>query len=264
MPVRVVVAVLIVVTVAACTAPAPVEPPPTVAPFAGPPPAERLVRFDTVTIDQKQLLTLEFIGGKPFVLGDPCSHDYFGWAQRAGDDLQAAVVDVTPRLAAGDGDVILCTLGGYSRAVTVELAQPFSGTTVRDLAGYVHFVARPAGAVELRGLPRGWRLVSEGDVAESPTGRWRQTFRLAAADARSQDVDLYQAFGGPASVSGGEEQRNVKVAGAPARLYRQAPPGELVLVWQLGSDGLALVAYEQDFSVDELIALAESALIPED
>jgi hypothetical protein len=254
--------VLTAVALAACAAPVPVPPLPTEPVFAGPPPPERLVRFETVAIAEGRLVTLEFIGGKPFMLGDPCSHDYFGWAQRAGDELQAAVVDVTPRIPAPEGDVILCTLGGYPRAVTVELEEPFSGTTVRDLAGYVHFVGRPGGAVELRGLPRGWRLASEGEVPDSPTGRWRQTF--ADAKPGSHDVELYQAFGGPASVSGGAEPRSVKVGGKPAQLDRQASNGELVLVWQLGSDGLALVAYEQDFSVDELIALAESAVIPED
>ena len=38
------------------------------------------------------------------------------------------------------------------------------------------------------------------------------------------------------------------------------PDGELVLVWTLGTDGLALVANETDFSVGELISLAESAI----
>jgi hypothetical protein len=51
----------------------------------------------------------------------------------------------------------------------------------------------------------------------------------------------------------------VVVNGQPATLYRWPPNGELVLVWRLGNDGLALVAYEQQFSVDELIALADSA-----
>ena len=49
------------------------------------------------------------------------------------------------------------------------------------------------------------------------------------------------------------------VNGRRATQYRHAPNGELVLVWRLGNDGLALVAYEQQFSIDELIALAESA-----
>ena len=72
-------------------------------------------------------------------------------------------------------------------------------------------------------------------------------------------IDFYQAFDGPVNVSGGEEHRTVTVNGVPASLDRFAPDGELVLVWSLGHDGLALVADETDLSVEDLVALAESA-----
>jgi hypothetical protein len=64
------------------------------------------------------------------------------------------------------------------------------------------------------------------------------------------------------NVSGGEMVQQVEVNGAPAMQYYSAPTGEVVLVWRLGNDGLALVADEQKFSVDELFALAESATPP--
>jgi hypothetical protein len=72
-------------------------------------------------------------------------------------------------------------------------------------------------------------------------------------------VDLYQAFDGPVNVTGGDQQGTVTVNGRAATLYRNAPDGELVLVWRLGSDELALVANETDFPIDRLIILAESA-----
>jgi len=75
-------------------------------------------------------------------------------------------------------------------------------------------------------------------------------------------IDLFQAFGGPAGITGGEEVRSVEVNGTPATLYRYAPDGELVLVWALGDYGLALVVNETDFPPETLIELAESAISP--
>ena len=54
---------------------------------------------------------------------------------------------------------------------------------------------------------------------------------------RKGHVDFYQAFGGAANVSGGDEHRDVTVNGKPALLYRNPPDGELVLVWLLEETG---------------------------
>jgi hypothetical protein len=146
--------------------------------------------------------------------------------------------------------------------VTVPLAQPFLGARVRDLAGGTNFVRRPAGLVDLHGLPASWLLRSEGDVEGSPTGRWLRTYSPLAQPniATSENkLDFYQAFGGPADVSGGDAEQAVTVNGQIATLYRSSTDGELVLDWTLGTNGLALDANDADFSVAQLIQLAESA-----
>ena len=101
-------------------------------------------------------------------------------------------------------------------------------------------------------------------VEESPTGRWQRTWtKGGAADPGTSKgkIDLYQAFDGPANVTGGDEVRDVQVGGTPAKLYRNTD-GELVLVWTLGTDGLALVVNEADFPSDDAIRLAETVRIP--
>jgi hypothetical protein len=231
------------------TAPASIEPEasPAPTPKTAPPPGT-ITRFDTSELAYDSgILNSQFVGGAVYSKTNPYSHEYAGWAEQVGDALEAAVVDVTTP-PARPGDAI-----GFGRQVTVELPAPFLGSRLIDLAGYVHFVRAPAGLAELRGLPAGWLLRSSGDVQESPTGRWQRTYsRLPNPEigmSRNR-IDFYQAFDGAAGVTGGEEQRTVTVNGQPAELYRFAPDGELVLVWTLGSDGLALVVNERDFPVE--------------
>jgi hypothetical protein len=71
-------------------------------------------------------------------------------------------------------------------------------------------------------------------------------------------VELIQAFGAPANVSGGDPQPDVIVNGETATLYFWAPAGEFVLVWKVGADGVALVANLADFTREQFIALAKS------
>lgn len=108
-------------------------------------------------------------------------------------------------------------------------------------------------------MPDGWQLVAERDVEESPNGRWERTFAQSAGESREQSLVLYQSLAGPVNVTGGTENTSVTVNGRPATLYRFPPTGDLVLMWVLNENGLALVGYESAFTVDELIALAESA-----
>jgi hypothetical protein len=261
--------VLAVLAVAGCaTLPAPSEGPPASLddPATGliPPPGEA-VRIDNAKLSEDgAAVTLTFVGGKEYDPRDPCTNRYFGWAHEADGTLDVKVVNDTPPSAAG-GAAVACDAMGYTRTVTVKLETPFLGNRVHDLAGYIHFARRPDGLVELAKLPSDWKLVTESDVQESPTGRWQRTWTMGGLQPNGQSkgkVDLYQAFDGPASVTGGDEVHPAQVNGAAATLYRSAPDGELVLVWELGDDGLALVVNETDFSGDKAIELAESATIP--
>lgn len=233
---------------------------PLTSPLISPPPPGTLVPFDSAALlDGNRILTLKFVGGRVYSASDPCSRAYAGWARRDGDVLDVAVVDVTPPPAGGP---VACTAEGYHRTVSIPLAQPYLGSRVQDRAGDLHFVRQPAGLVELHGLPASWLLRSEGDVEGSPSGRWLRTYSPLAQPniATSKNkLDFYQAFGGPADVSGGDAEQAVSVNGQNATLYRSTTDGELVLDWTHGTNGLALDANEADFSVAQLIQLADRA-----
>ena len=180
--------------------------------------------------------------------------------------LYVAIVDVTQRVRPSDAATPqACDAMGHGRTVSIDLAAPFTGGRIVDLAGYVHFLRAPDGLADLHGLPSGWTLRSASDVEESPTGRWLRVFAPVADPPQGTSqgrLDLYQAFGGPAGVSGGDDVRTVSVNGQAATLYRSSADGELVLVWALGGDGLAIVANEADFTADALVRLAEGATLP--
>jgi hypothetical protein len=238
------------------TATAVVEPPPW------PPQPTHDARF--VPIDGLDLnaggrrIKLDFTGALPFAPDDPCSADYSATTAVVDDVLEVGIFQSVPPRPAEPPP---CDAMGHRRSLEVGLSEPFAGSAWRDLYGpYLHFLAPPEGLVELTGLPVGWDLRAERDVGDSPSGRWERTYSPDESLAdNTKTVVLYQSFDGPVNVTGGTEEQQVEVNGQAATLYRWPPNGELVLVWRLGNDELALVANEAEFSVDELIDLAESA-----
>ena len=268
-------AVLAVVILAGCAAspspspPEPAAPTPMLEVAAGDPPAGRAVRLDDVAISADRMtLALEFTGGPVLPPDDPCATDYSAWVRRNVDALDVGVVELQRvpgfQLPLVGGPVRVCAAVGARRRLDVALARPFRGVRIQDLAGQVLFVGSPPGLAVVRGMPPGWRLAAEQDVPESPGGRWQRTYSNRATLPPSGDsgrLELFQAFGSAAGVSGGEEVRDIKVNGVPATLFRSPDVGELVLVWSVDGDGLALVASEVDFSIAQLVALAESVVI---
>ena len=73
---------------------------------------------------------------------------------------------------------------------------------------------------------------------------------------------VVQSFGDSMAWTGGTDDRDVTVNGAQGTVSHDELTGELVLVWRLGSDGMALVASESDFSAAELIRFAEAVRAP--
>lgn len=226
------------------------------------PSAGSIERFQQAEIsDGGSVLTLHFIGGPPYDPSDPCSNAYSGWARRDGDELDAAVINLTPPSTGA------CSLVGFGRTVSVALAQPFLGSRVHDLAGGTHFVRRPDDALQLHGLPPGWTLQAQADGDVGAEGQWVETFSpapLTLDGTTLHKLAVYQTFGEPSAISidGPDEGVHVTVNGTSATLHGPVADGETLLVWERGSDGLAFDANSADFSPRELIALAESASAP--
>jgi hypothetical protein len=134
---------------------------------------------------------------------------------------------------------------------------------VHDQAGVDHLLRPPEGLVDLP-LPDGWTLQSESQNIDSPNLQWARVWmgEGGVGDGERGRVQLIQTFDGSTAASGGDEVREVEVNGNPARLFRHPATGELLLVWMLEGDGLALVANAADFPVDELLELAEGATRP--
>ena len=198
-----------------------------------------------------------FVGSAEFDPANPCTHAYEARAMVAGDELQIGIfarphpLDL-PRNAA-------CELIGYPRTLLVQLDEPFHGTSVRDLAGPLILLERPAGLYEISGLPQGWFLRSEESLPDSSTGRWSRMFSpVAEPGPTDSSIQVIQAFGGPANTIGGDIQPPVLINGVQATFYLHAPSGEMVLVWTIGDDGVALVGNLRDFSTDEFVELARS------
>jgi hypothetical protein len=236
-----------------------------------PRPEDRRVSIDDVTMSEDQRTAhLSFTGGPPWDPNDPCATDYVAVGDVRDDVLEVAVIET---VSSGEGwpepppdaPLLACNAMGHPHSVRLALPEAFTGSTVRDLSGQVFFVSVPDGLVALAGLPDGWALRSEGDVEGSPTGRWQRQY--VSSDGPSWEdnrgvLDLYQAFGGPVMVSGGDEQQSVAIGPTTGTLYRELPSGELVLTWELDGTALAIVANESDFTPAALIELAASAVLP--
>lgn len=220
------------------------------------------VRIDAALLsDDSRVLTLTFTGGPEYVADDPCTRAYAGHAEDAAGVLEAEVMDVTPPRSLPSGSA--CIALGYPRTVTVTLATPFLGSRLDDRAGFILFLRRPSGLIEIKGLPSAWQLRSEHTLTESPIARWERIYSLDATPGGYTEVgelDLYQSFGSPMLIGGGDAvTKPVQIGDLPGLLYGPDGSGEIVLTWQFDRDGLELVANTADFTPEALIALAETA-----
>jgi len=227
------------------------------------------VRIEDVSLNEDHtVVTLSFTGAPEYEPTNPCAMEYSATAAIKGDVLEGAVAERMSPFALPLPPMGACPAVGFGRRLDVNLGRPFDGSTVRDRSGNTFFVSAPTGLAELAGLPGGWALLLGEDLTESETGRWLRAWssegRLPQRSGQPGRLDLIQAFGRHAGVSGANAQPPVMMQnGVFAQLWTWPATGELVLSWTLRGDGLALVANEADFTVDELVALAESAVLPD-
>ncbi len=227
---------------------------------------DRPVSFENVIpAEDGRSVRVDFVGGQEFDPDNPCSVAYKGTAEVIDEELEVGIfAERHPKSLPPDTG---CDAIGHPRTLTLQLEQPFDGTVVRDLAGQVFSLEPPAGLAHVGALPHGWELRREGNVLGSSTPRWERVWSPDPdpwpAEGDSM-LTLIQAFGGPVNTTGGDIQPSVEINGQRATFYLHPPTGEMVVVWELGDDELALVGNLDTFSETEFVALAESVTLPSD
>ena len=224
------------------------------------------VRFENVILaDDRLSVRVDFIGGREFAPDEPCSIAYEGTTEIVGEELEIGIYAIQhPMPLAPDQG---CDAMGHSRTLTLPLEEPFEGTVVRDVAGQVLFLAPPPGLALVGALPDGWDLRREGNVLGGSTPRWERVWSPDPDPWPAQGASMLtmlQAFGGPVEATGADPRTSVQVNGQEAAFWFHAPSGEMVVVWSLGDDELALVGYLGDFTRAEFIGLAESVTLEAD
>ncbi len=221
------------------------------------------VSFENVILaDDARSVRVDFIGGPEFDPADPCSIAYEAAVEIVGDELEIGIyAQPHPQPLPPDTG---CSAVGYSRTLTIELEEPFTGTVVRDLASHTLLLEPPPGLAQIGDLPQGWELRREGNILGSATPRWEQVWspdpdpRPAGGDSM---LTLIQALDGALQATGDERGRPVEINGGEGALSLHPPTGSMVLVWSIGDDELLLEGYRSDFSEAEFIALAESVTL---
>jgi hypothetical protein len=218
------------------------------------------VSIDRFTLSpDRTILEVGFIGGAPYDPDNPCSEAYAASADLLGDVLEVEVVR-TKGMGHGGGfgnRSFACTLVGYFRTETIELDEPFDGSEIRDANGEHRRLFRTGDELAtLTGLPSGWEVQVQSESPETRGGGWIKVY--GPYDDPSQQVVFVQAFDGYPHIwraFTGEDR--ITVDGVDGRLFH-TPNGHQGIWWKPGEAGYALYAFEEIFTLEELLALAET------
>ena len=215
---------------------------------------------ERISLSQDRLMVeLSFVGGSEYDRDNPCSMDYKARGTWLEDVLEVEVV-VTKGMGHGRPfGSRACNPVGYGREVELELDEPFNGSEIRDPnSGRSLLFKPPDGLAELSDLPDGWMLRVQSGASLIRAGGWIRVYSPGGDPSR--ELVLVQAFGDEARVRTeytSEPPPRIDI-GAHRGEVRIRKSGEQVLLWRQGGDGFALFAFEDVFSLDELVALAES------
>jgi hypothetical protein len=202
------------------------------------------------------------VGGAPLSEGKPCGTDYaLASSTISGTTLEVLVKQTAER----QGECVLTELVCCEHRFTIELPADHPVDRVRDLGApfdRVFFLTRPIGLYELRGLPAGWDLRREwADWG----GTWTRLYSpLVDPQPGSLDTLTFSTtFGGQIVTEPEALQSPVIVNGSEAQ-YQRYPDvdNEIQLQWLAQGQMLTLETYERNFSIDDLVALANSPTAP--
>ncbi len=202
------------------------------------------------------------VGGAPMSDGKPCGTDY----ALASSTINGRTLEVLVRQTAQRvGECVLTELVCCEHHFTIALAADDRIDQVRDLGARfdrVFLLTRPMGLYELRGMPAGWELRREwADWG----GTWTRLYSpLADPQPGSSDtLTFITTFGGQIVTEPEALQSPVIVNGNEAQ-YQRYPDvnNQIQLQWLANGQKLTLETYEQHFSINDLVALANNAAVP--
>ncbi len=255
-------AIALVALIAGCTSAPSIDPAATVFAVQSPVELDRVV-----LLPDKRSVDVVVVGGAPLSDGKPCGADYaLASSTISGGTLEVLVNQTATRI----GNCALTEGVCCEHHFTVDLAPDAKVNRVRDAAaGFerVAFLTRPQDLYLLNGLPAGWEMRREwGDWG----GTWTQLFSPASnpdPTPRSPGtLEFSTTLGGFVEADPGALQSPILVNGSPAE-YLQAPNVDGAIETQLqwnaaGGQALTLYAFDKDFSIDEVAALANAATGP--
>jgi hypothetical protein len=216
--------------------------------------------LDHVTLAaDRQSVEVVVVGGPPLSEGKPCGTNY----ALASSAVNGTTLEVMVKLTAErTGACVLIDLVCCEHRFTVPLPDGQPVDRVRDMGASFErdfFLAPPTGLYQLHGMPAGWELRREwADWG----GTWTRLYSpLADPQPGSTGTLLFMTtFGGRIVTEPEALQSPVIVNGVEAQYQRY--PGvdnQIQLQWLVDGQRLTLETFEDDFSIDELIVLANSA-----
>lgn len=223
---------------------------------------------DAVLSADGRTVTVTVLGVWANSAGKPCGADYSVSSAITGNVLNLKAWVANERgFDKCNLDVLICCEHRFN----IAIGAPFAVKKVTHVTGadgrtftVTKLITRPAGLVELAGIPAEWPLRSEGAGFSPNGGAWSRVYSPMAQPPLSDvagRLDLEQFFDGGAGFGEPEYlQPPVALNGRPAQLYRWPEEGEIRVNWTVGPDTLTLLANENDFAIAELMAMAESAV----
>jgi hypothetical protein len=237
-------------------------------PYPSARPVGELVRIQgpgLLSSDRREL-TVQFIGGFGYRPGDPCSDDYTGWAEIENGVLEVAIVIIHHPDQATLAPDTACLAEGFSYLFHFDLASPFDGPTVRDLASGELWVPPPERVAFPSLLPAGWEAIDlrGSNFGDPGAHELYRTFLppLTLAAPPRPFMTLVQTFGAASDRAEGTVVSKVLVHGNDVDLFRGPEPGELTVIWLLGGDGMTLQAFDQAMTIDQFVAIANAVRAP--
>lgn len=230
--------------------------------FPAGPPVEPPVRLEGAFLARDlNTVWVTFVGAGAYDARNACSEDYQAWA---GLEAGALVVQVSSlehadRATAQPGSS--CTAEGYSYVFEIRLPAPFLGGEVRDRASGRLWIPPPRGIAELHAVPADWRLTMFTTTA-TPNELGR-TYEPPDVDGGRDDRYLYlgQVFGGLPGHEVDAPVARITIHGSDVPVARNGDIGYLVN-WQLGPDGMSLISYDANMTLDQFAAIANAVAVP--